>query len=61
MNVVNRPHAGILVAVQSKVFRHYDWLLALDEKLVVPKELTGRMSRWHPTSGWHEDDWRPED
>jgi hypothetical protein len=62
MNVIERGHAGILVAVQTKGFTHAEWLPALQEKLVTPDELGGRMSRWHPAQGrWYEDDWKPDD
>lgn len=61
MHVVEQGHAGILVAVQTKGFSHADWLQALEPKLAAPEELRGRMSRWHPIQGWHEDDWKPEE
>src|SRR3990172_1244474 len=32
MNVIERGHAGILVAVQTKGFTHAEWLPALQEK-----------------------------
>ena len=59
--VIEQVHAGILAAVQTREFAHPNWLAALNEKLTVPEDLAGRMSIWHPTSGWHEDDSRPED
>ncbi len=61
MRIVEQSHAGILVAIQTKRFSHSGWLEALDSKLANPDELRGRMSRWHPTQGWHEDDWKPEE
>lgn len=61
MGMTDQEHAGILVAIESKGFTRAAWLQALQEKVSAPEELRGRMSRWHPEAGWHEDAWRPED
>ncbi len=61
MRITEKAHAGILVAIQIKGFNQTEWLEALDSKLDDPTELSGRMLRWHPTQGWHEDDWKPEE
>jgi hypothetical protein len=62
LNLVDRGHAGILVAVQVKGFTYSDWLPVVQQKLRTPEELSGRMYRWHPQQReWHEDAARPED
>lgn len=61
MGIVDETHHGILVAIQAKGFSQSVWVAELGPKLASPDELKGRMSRWHPTHGWHEDQWKPED
>jgi hypothetical protein len=60
--VVDRHHAGILVAVQKKGFAQADWVPVLQQKLVTAEELAGHMYRWQPYKReWSEDPWRPEE
>lgn len=61
MQLAEHPHSGILVAIQTREFSQLAWFQALQAKLAEPHQLRGRMLRWHPTQGWHEDDWKPEE
>ena len=62
LGVVEGPHPGVLVAIQSRSFSIDAWAAAVNEKLSREDDLSGHLFRWHSARGdWLEDAWRPED
>jgi hypothetical protein len=60
LDVVDRPHAGILTAAVDSEFDRQGWLELVRLKLQDPDILRGRMLRWIPAGRRWKEEQRPE-